>query len=382
MPRAVFGTTVPITLWKFHTHTVGAMQNLGFVVTLVSSPGTELDRVSRETCSSAVSIRMTRGITPLADAAAFGRWLRVLRKIRPNLVIAGTPKCALLGMTASAVLRIDRRIYMCGGLRLEGESGWRRVLLATMERVAMRSATEVVVNSRSLYDQVVAARLVSAHKLRQTTPGSSHGVNSQHFAPRPYDFALGDDLGLDPDIPIVGFVGRLTHDKGVDTLIGAMHLLHDAGINLQLLIVGPQDETDSAHYVRKLENSSIPVACVGGVSDVRPYFSLMSLHILPSLREGFPNVVLEAAAMGVPTITTTATGCRDAVVDGQTGRLFGTRDAKELASIIASLLGDADERARLGSNARLWVSHNFVPSQIAHQILGPPIFSQGECAST
>ena len=220
--RAVLATTVPVTLRTFHTGTVRALQRDGYDVTLVSSPGSDLDRAAAVTNSPAVALFMARGLTPASDVRALWSWVRMLRRIRPRLVVAGTPKCALLAMVAAALQRVERRIYICGGLRLEGEAGWRRTVLATMERIAMAAATEVVVNSRSLLDEV--GWLVDKSKVRQTLPGSSHGVDSEHFAPREPDRALLASLGLDPDLPVLGFVGRLTRDKGVDTLIEAARM--------------------------------------------------------------------------------------------------------------------------------------------------------------
>lgn len=233
----------------------------------------------------------------------------------------------------------------------------------------MACATEVVVNSRSLRDEVIAARLVSSAKVRQTLPGSSHGVDSDHFAPRDRDTDLAERLDIPSDVPVVGFVGRLTHDKGIDTLIEACRRLHGDGVLMHLLVVGPQDEHDSSSYVARLSETGVSTTIVGSVADVRPYFSLMTVHVLPSLREGFPNVVLEASAMGVPTVTTIATGCRDAVLDGVTGLLFATGDAVALAGILQELTHDPAGCRGLGSAAREWVAADFRPQSIARQIV-------------
>ena len=377
--RAVFASTVPITILKFHVNTVRMLRTRGYDVTLVSSDGPDLMEAAEQSASASHPIAMARAISPGRDVAALFQWLWLLVRLRPGVVIAGTPKCALLALTAARATRVPRRVYMCGGLRLEGEQGWRRKVLVGMERIAMAAATEVVVNSCSLRDEVLAAKLVRPSALRQTIPGSSHGVDSDHFAPLAPDKVLGRSLGLDPDLPVVGFVGRLTRDKGIDTLIEAAISLSRAGRCLQLLVVGSQDEPDSAAYVERIRQSGLSAAVVRSADDVRPYFALMQVQVLPSLREGFPNVVLEAAAMEIPTVTTTATGCRDSVVDGVTGLLFPAEDSVALAEVLGQILDDRDLRGRLGREARDWAISKFQPDDIAIQIIDmpAPLFVEG-----
>ncbi|MDN5794745.1 MAG: glycosyltransferase [Intrasporangium sp.] len=353
-----------MTLRHFYGELVGMLRHEGYEVTLVSSSGSHLDAAMAETGAQSRIIEMSRQVTPLKDMIALLHWHRVVRLVWPSIVVAGTPKCALMAMTASAVWRVPRRVYLCGGLRLEGSSGLLRLVLVWMERFAMAAATEVMVNSSTLKEEVIARRLVSPGKLRQTVPGSTHGVNAQRFAPRQPDLALQARYGIDPDVPVLGFVGRLTHDKGIDTLLEAASSLLLSGVPFHLLVVGPQDEQDSQEYVSRLQSSGIAVSLVGPVEDVRPYYALLSVLVLPSLREGFPNVVLEAAAMGVPTITTTATGCRDSVVDGRTGVLVPPSDANALAAALAEALADADRLRAMGAQAREWVSSEFNPQRI------------------
>lgn len=372
--RAVFASTVPVTILKFHLNTVRVLGTRGYDdVRLVSSPGAELDKAVERTGARGHALPMSRSLSPLVDAVALARWTALLAVFRPGLVIAGTPKCALLALVAARLTRVPRRVYMCGGLRLEGESGWRRRLLASMERLAMATATEVVVNSRSLHDEVLAARLVDPAKLRQTLPGSSHGVDSLHFAPGEPSAELASGLGLDTGVPVLGFVGRLTRDKGVEALIDATTRLQQRGVEFRLLVVGPQDEPDSREWVHRLQTSGVPLVMAGPVADPVEHYRLMSLLVLPSRREGFPNVVLEAAAAGVPTVTTDATGCRDAVVDGVTGRIVPVDDGPALADAVEALLADPDGRAEMAVQARKTAVERFDPDAIAAQIVDAPV---------
>ena len=375
-PVAVVTSTIPMTIDKFDRELVRQVQAQGYDVCIVSAPGPALNRVGDEMSVRVRELPMTREISPIADLIAFFAWLRVCIAERPSLMISATPKASLLSLMAAKVTRVKRRTYCLVGLRMEGEHGMRRQLLALMEKSTSWASTDVVANSPSLAARYSELRLAPPRKLHQIRPGSDHGVDSKHFSPRRPDLNLAEALGIDRSIPVVGLVGRLTHDKGVDALIAAMGLIHGDGIDCQLLVVGPQDEPDSAAYLATLTSMGGHVVAVGAVDDVRPYFALMDVHVLPSLREGFPNVVLEASAMGLPTVTTDATGAIDSVKNGQTGIIVKTQDARSLADAIATLLGDPDLASTYGAQARAWVVQDFQPESVVATLLGFSVKSQ------
>jgi glycosyltransferase involved in cell wall biosynthesis len=362
-------TTIPITVDTFDRELIRQTQAQGFDVCVVSSPGPALERVGDEMGVRVRALPMTREISPVADLVALVAWLRVCLAERPSLMIAATPKASLLSLLAAKATRVERRLYCMVGLRLEGERGSTRRLLTGMERLTSWAATEVIANSPSLATRYAQLRLAPSRKLRQTRPGSDHGVDSDHFRPRLPDPALAATLGLDPLRPVVGLVGRLTHDKGVDTVIGAMRLLHADGVACQLLVVGAQNEPDSMAYLDILQSMGDHVVAVGAVQDVRPYFALMDVHVLPTLREGFPNVVLEASAMALPTVATDATGAIDSVRDGETGLTVGVQDPYALALAIKTLLRDPGKASQYGVQAREWVIADFQPEAVVQTLL-------------
>ncbi|WP_196806014.1 glycosyltransferase family 4 protein [Terracoccus sp. 273MFTsu3.1] len=366
-------TTIALSADKFHRELVRQLQNDGFDVCVVSSPGQGLANMRRDLGVRTRELSMTRDISPVADLRGLVSWLLLCLRERPELVVAATPKASLLSLIAARVTRVPRRLYSAVGLRLEGAHGGRRRLLVAIERVTTAASTEVVANSRSLAKRYEELRLVPVAKLRQTVPGSSHGVDCTHFSPRRADADLAQRLGLDLSVPVVGFVGRLTHDKGIETLVAAAKLLAHLGRGIQLLIVGPQDEPDSSDYLKMLKDSGLQVSSVGSVDDVRPYFSLMSVHVLPTLREGFPNVVLEASAMGIPTVTTDATGSVDSVLPGVTGLLVPARDPQALAHAMSRLISEPQTAASYGCAARAWVTRDFTPEAVVRSLLDKPI---------
>jgi glycosyltransferase involved in cell wall biosynthesis len=247
---------------------------------------------------------------------------RVLRRIKPAVVFGGSPKAALPSMIASRLNRVPRRAYFLQGLRLEGSTGTQRRLLAAMEWPASSSSHVVVAVSTSLAVRYLELHLAAGRPIIVPHHGSSHGVDSDYFSPIPRNTSFIRDLAMDPEMPNVLFVGRLTADKGPVALIGALDLLRRDGVGLQLLVLGAQTEKDASQYRERLEISPTPVRAVDHLPDVRPHIAAAGLLMLPTRREGMPNVMLEAAAMGVPSVTTTATGAIDSVVDDETGAAF------------------------------------------------------------
>jgi glycosyltransferase involved in cell wall biosynthesis len=176
-------------------------------------------------------------------------------------------------------------------------------------------------------------------------------------------------MGLDPELPVIGFVGRLTADKGLDTLARSLGSLQP-GRPHQLLVVGGPDSSETVDWTQRLRSAAyVPVTFTGHTDNVRDWIECMDVLVLPSLREGFPNVVLEAAAMEVPTVTTDATGARDSVVPGSTGLLVPVSDAPALAAALARLLDEPRMRGEMGSKARQWVEEAFDPASIIDQVI-------------
>ncbi len=360
---AVVASTIPVTISTFHRELLRQLQEGGYEILVVSSPGTDLDSLRRDLGVRVAALPMTREMSPRPDAAALRQWVRLLRRERPALVVTATPKASLLGQVAARVTRVPRRVHYLGGLRLEGESGARRLTLAAAERLTASCAHVVVVNSPSLAAAALRLHVTSAGKLRVIRPASSHGVDTAYFAPRPGDPELRSRLKLSDGVPVVGFVGRVTADKGVGTLTDALRTMAASGRRVHLLVVGAHDEQDSSQLVDALR-AEADVVSTGHVSDVRPYLALMDVHVLPSRREGFPNVVLEAGAMQVPTVTTRATGAVDSVRDGETGLLVDVDDSEQLAVAVGRLLEDVELRTRLGRAAREWAVRDFSPERV------------------
>ncbi len=363
----VLTTTLPRSANAFYGPVIDEFRSRGYEVHVVTSDGRGVPRL-RERADALHLIAMERTISPLADLRALIAWLRLLHTLKPDLVLGGTPKAALLGLVAARLSRVPRRANFLLGLRLEGTTGPLRRVLAAMERLTSWSSQVTLAVSPSLAARYQELHLAAGRPVVVPHHGSSHGVDSDHFSPLLRDPDLLRDLTLDPDVPVALFIGRLTTDKGPDALSGALDLLRLDGVAVQLVVLGAQDEEDSVRYRKHLEACPTPVRVIDHVLDVRPYLAAADLLVLPTRREGLPNVVLEAAAMGVPSVTTTATGAIDSVADGETGILVPPDDPQSLAAAMSRLLRDPGLRHEMGESARNRAVKLFAPGDVARAI--------------
>ncbi len=362
--RLLVAMTVPLT--TTHAALGGQLawfRSLGYEVTLVMAPGPHLDKLAEREGVRAHALLMAREIDLRADLRALRAFVRLLRLEKQDVTFIGTPKAGLIGGLAAWMTRVPCRVYVLRTLRLETVHGLRRPILWVAEWLACRSAHTVVAVSPSLANRVKQLKLVSDNKVVVIGRGSSNGVASTRFRPTAERVEaarrLRAALGVPADAPIVGFVGRLARDKGIAELVEAFGEVRRGVPDTRLLIVGDLD-TDhglSAGLQRALSHDS--VVRVGWLDDPAVAYQLMDVLVLPTHREGFPNVVLEASAAGLPVVTTTATGAIDSVLDGKTGILVPPRDPAALAAAVTRLLADPDEAARMGAAGRRWVEAEF-----------------------
>lgn len=341
-----------------------ALRKAGFRVLLLSSPGPLLDQTATREGVERIELPMQRGIAPLADLVALFRLWRLIGRCRPDLVEFSTPKAGLLGTFAAWLHGVPRRVYMLRGLKLECTSGIKRRVLLAAERMAARSAHVVLCNSESLREEALALRVAAQSKLRLLGEGSSNGVDTDRFSPGPGK--VREELGIPSSAPVIGFSGRLTRDKGLPELLEAFDRIYSAESAARLLLVGwfdgSEDALDPELQARILRHPNIH--CTGFVGDTASYYRAMDLLVLPTWREGFPNVVLEAAATGIPVVTTASTGARDSVVPEVTGLLIPPGHPYAIYEAVMKLIRDPERRQRMGQAARAWILEHYAESRV------------------
>ncbi|HEV2131543.1 MAG TPA: glycosyltransferase family 4 protein [Longimicrobiaceae bacterium] len=357
-------TTVPVTL-PFLVGQIGYMQKRGLAVRALSSPGEDLGRFGEREGIPTHAVEMLRRISPLRDLAAVARIVRVIRRTRPEIVHAHTPKGGLLWMIAAALARTPVRIYHIRGLPLMGATGARRRLLRATEQVACRLAHQVYCVSHSVREVAISEGICPPEKVKVLLGGSGNGVD----AGGRYDPARLDPgtrletrrrLRIPENAVVLGFVGRIVRDKGIVELATAWRTLRERHPQLHLLLVGPFEPQDPVPAETEAMLRSDPRVHLTGMDwETPPFYAAMDVVVLPTYREGFPNVPLEAAAMQLPVVATCIPGCVDAVQDGVTGTLVPPRDAAALEAALQRHIEDAELRRRYGRAGRERVLREF-----------------------
>jgi glycosyltransferase involved in cell wall biosynthesis len=362
--RLIHLTTVPMSL-RFLAGQPRYMSEHGFEVRAISSPGVELERFAQSEGVQVHAVPMERRITPLLDLIALYRIWRILRSVRPSVVHAHTPKAGLLGMVAAWLARVPVRIYHLHGLEFLNRTGFPglfRLLLRVTDWTACALSDRVLCVSRSNREIAIADRICAEQKIRVLLDGSINGVDPERFFPpdAASKHAARAALGLSDQVFVVGFVGRVVREKGIVELADAWRVLRDEFRDLHLLLVGPLEERDPVpqEVLECLESDSRVI--IRGLDWETPrMYAAMDALVLPTYREGFGVVALEAAAMGLPVVATRIPGCVDAVLDGVTGTLVPPRDASSLAAALRRYRADAELRCQHGRAGRARILERF-----------------------
>ncbi len=364
MAHIVHVMTVPESL-GFLRGQVAFMKSRGHTLSVVTSPGDGLREFGEREGVETYAVEMPRKITPGKDLESVARLTAQLAKLSPDIVHAHTPKGGLLGMMAATAARVSRRIYHMRGLPMETAQGAKRALLATTERVSCALAHKVIAVSPSLRGAAIEHRLCPASKIRVLAGGSGNGVDAfGRFDPSKVGVEARLDvrreLGVEQDTVLVGFVGRLVRDKGVVELAEAWSEVRKRFSNAKLIVVGPFEERDPVpDSVRRALEEDPTIVLTGSRKDTPRLYAAMDVVVLPTYREGFPNVLLEAGSMQKPVVSTRVTGCIDAVDDQRTGILVPARESRALAEAISRYVDSAELREKHGLAAREHVCARF-----------------------
>jgi glycosyltransferase involved in cell wall biosynthesis len=366
--KLVHITTVPETLF-FLSGQVQYMKSRGFMVHGLSSPGEILDCFAHQEQITIHPVHMPRRITPGQDLLALLQITRLLRQLKPQIVHAHTPKGGLLGMMGASLARVPVRLYHIHGLPYSTASGLSRYLLRLSERVSCNLAQLVFCVSTSVKQNVVDDHICPESKIKVLCNGSINGVDAvNRFNPEKHSqerVSIRRQYKIPLDAMVLTFVGRIVCDKGVVELAQAWSTLREKFPNLYLLLVGPKESRDAVPepILNKLRQDG-RVHLVGRTWNTPAIFAAADLVVLPTYREGFPVVPLEAAAMTLPVVATSVPGCVDAVVDGVTGTLVPPRDSQALVQAIARYLNDSNLRSGHGLAGRERVLRDYCPEDI------------------
>jgi lipopolysaccharide/colanic/teichoic acid biosynthesis glycosyltransferase len=371
-PKLTYVVTASVSMAFFYGQVFYMVHN-GWDVDVVSSPGPELNAMRAEGASP-WPVPMEREVALRKDIVSLWRLWRHFRTTRPALVVAGSPKAGLLGTLAALLAGVPIVVYVIHGLRLETASGWKRAVLWATEWLACHAADHVRCISPSLMARVTALGLVCRKECAVIGKGSSNGVDMEHWrrTSSSEDVArhTRQRLGIPLDAGVVGFVGRLVRDKGIVELYEAFKRLRPSYPDLRLLLVGDFEAGDPVPSTLRAQIESDPaIIRTGFTTEVEKYYWTMDVLVLPTHREGFGNVCLEAQAASIPVVSTDATGAIDAIIDGVTGLRFPVGNVAELAAALDRLLADPGLRARMGQAGCAWVQRNFLRKTVWKKLL-------------
>ena len=363
MPRILFVFSVALIAVPLLREQLAYFQQNNVRVNVVASPSAELAELCARSGARFHPVTISRKfVDPFADISALFALVRLLRRLRPSCVAAGTPKAALLACLAGRALRLPFIVYTMLGLRLEGERGVRRAVLWMLELLSCRMSHLVHVVGPDLRRRAIQLRLVDPARAVVVGAGTLSGIDVTRFVPRTSEHAveLRARIGLSGCRYVLGFVGRLTADKGLAVLLEVLPLLRQRLGRVGLLVVGAADESRAGDTELVGRLRAMPdVVMTGHRPDPETCYPAMDLLALPSLREGLPTVVLEAASCGVPTVMTRCTGAVDAVRDAVTGVTVPLGDVVAFAVATEHLLCSAKGREQMGRAARQLVLDRF-----------------------
>ena len=363
-PRVLYVITDPIST-RLLRGQLAMLRDEGFDVHLATADGPELAAFARTEGVAAHVVPMVREPSVWRDLRALISLVALVVRLRPALVHSSTPKAGLLGTLAAWLTRRPVRVYLVRGLRFETAEGRQRTLYLGIERFVARRATHVMFNSASTRKVAEDEGIVAPGAGIVLAGGSGNGLDVSRLDDLPSRAEVRERLGLDHDAAVLGFVGRLTADKGIDDLVAVVERLGAAGRDVRLLLVGTIEEADPpSARTRAFVETDPRVVTTGWVDDPVGLYPAMDLLVFPSRREGLPNVPLEAQAAGVPVVGYAATGTVDAVVDGTTGRLVEVGDVAALAAAVDELLGDDVRRAAMATAGCDWVRSTFSQERV------------------
>lgn len=359
-------STVPNSLDTFCRGLLRELQEEeGYEVIAVSSQGAQLDELSRREGVRAISVPMERHISPLKDLKSFFGLIRVFRREKPAMVHSMTPKAGLLSMMAAWFCRVPVRVHTFTGLVFPTATGLTQKILILTDRITCASATHIVPEGEGVKKDLINYH-ITKKPLKVLGHGNVRGIDLDHYNPElpevQADAAKIRKLGIFTFV----FVGRLVRDKGINELVEAFERLNKEYPKTRLLLVGCQEpELDplKPETIAKIDNDK-NIEAVGQQSDVRPWLAASDTFVFPSYREGFPNVVIEAGAMGLPSIVTDINGSREIIIEGKNGTIIAPCDDDALYLSMKSFLEHSDSRTKMASNARSLVASRYEHSYV------------------
>lgn len=369
MKKLIRITTIPSSM---KTLLKGQLKFMGqyFEVLAISSDGESFEDMVQEQQVRGIKVEMSRTISPIKDLKALLKLIRIFRKERPYIVHTHTPKAGTLGMWAAWICRVPHRLHTVAGMPLLEARGFKRIILDIVEKLTYAAATKVYPNSANLKKIIQEGGYCNPMKLKVIGNGSSNGIDTSFFSKEAILQSLKNQNKSLPTFKwdndscenfVFCFVGRIVKDKGINELIGAFVRLNKIYPYAKLLIVGSfEDALDPVlPQTKEIINNHPSVEYVGYQKDVRPYFAKSDLLAFPSYREGFPNVVMQAGAMGLSSIVSDINGCNEIIIDGKNGKIIPPKNEDALFGAMKYFVENKEIVSQMASNSREMITSRY-----------------------
>lgn len=374
MKKLVRITTIPDSLKVLLKGQLKFM-NQHYDVIGVSGNGDAMEYLRQNEGIRTEIVEMTRRISPLKDLVATYKFYRLLKIEKPHIVHSHTPKAGIVGMLAAFLAGVPNRFHTVAGMPLLESRGFKRALLNFVEKLTYYFATKVFPNSKGLYDIILEEGFTKANKLQLIGKGSSNGIDISHFnkenISKKEQDQLKKELGITPNDFVFVFVGRMVTDKGINELALAYDKLSKICNNTKLLLVGWR-ENDLDPLLPETEmilNSNPNIIEAGFQEDVRPYFAISNILVFPTYREGFPNVVLQAGAMQLPSIVTNINGCNEIIQHSKNGLIIPVKNVDAILESMTWCLNQHDHLKEMSNNSRDLIAENYQHTYIWGELL-------------
>ena len=362
-PKLFRISTVPMSLNLLLKGQLGYLNHY-FDVTAISGEGEDLQMVKQREGVKVHAIEMHRPISLWQDLKSLWQLYRYFKKEKPDIIHSITPKAGLLSMLAGKLAGVPIRMHTFTGLIFPHKGGYMKQTLMMMDQLLCKAATHVYPEGKGVMEDLLTHKITSK-PLKVIANGNVNGVDVELFHPNVLDeeelMHLKKSLSIEQGDFVFVFVGRLVIDKGLRELVNAFDHLSKTYPNAKLLLVGPRENAHNPlkrkmfHIIRHHQH----IITVGYQEEVRPYYAISDVFVLPSYREGFPNAVLQAGAMGLPSIVTNISGCNEIIKEGENGLIIAPKHQKELEKAMFRLVQDHELRNRLQANARAMVTTRF-----------------------
>ena len=364
--KIIRATTVPQSLDVFCKGMLKELSEKYDVIGL-SSPGEALERVSQREGVRTIAVPMERHISLTKDLKSLFQMIRVFLKEKPYAVHSMTPKAGLLCMIAGWLTRVPVRIHTFTGLVWPTSKGVRRKVLMLTDKITCACATHIIPEGEGVKNDLIAGK-ISNKPLRVLGYGNVMGVDMERFSRRPEVIELANQLRDDNKFTFV-FVGRLVKDKGINELCKAYERIHNQYPNTRCWLIGPyEDNLDpiSAESRRLIEESENGLEALGRKSgdELLAYYAAADCFVMPSYREGFPNTVMEAGALGLPSIVTDINGSREIIKEGINGMIVPPQNEDRLYQAMVVMITSNIDRTTMAGNARKMISDRFEQSYV------------------